>query len=138
MVTLYDFGLDASACHSIYDLGCEGAIPIQVVGDTLQNILQRNGIDRLRFLKLDCQGGEYEIIPNTPFDILEKVDYIAMEVHSMIAKHRCVLGTIPEYEVKKEKLYQHLSKTHSLIVGNAKDDSIQLWQNKRFGGGNEQ
>jgi len=69
---LYDFGLRASACHSIYDLGITEARKIPVDGITLEDVLNKYSLSRVNFLKLDCQGAEYGIILSASKDILEK------------------------------------------------------------------
>lgn len=49
---------------------------------TLADIFLENNIDRCNFLKIDCEGAEYEILYNTPPQIFEKIDRIAMEYHN--------------------------------------------------------
>ena len=131
-VTMYDFGPDASACHSIYSLGLEDAKPVEVPGETLENLLRRHGLERLQFLKLDCQGAEFEILPNTPHEILDRIDYIAVEVHRGIAKTGVVLGRVPEHKGKRRRLYAHLLTTHFPICGDIDRDSVQVWTHRRL------
>jgi FkbM family methyltransferase len=131
-ITIYDFGADASACHSIYDLGVPGAMAVKVPGETLQDLMGRVEIDRIRFLKLDCQGAEFEIIAQTTHEVLARIDYIGMEVHRAIAKTGAVLGAIPDHERKVRRLYRHLTKTHFPIHGDIENDSIQVWANRKL------
>lgn len=49
---------------------------------TLAEILAENQIRRCNFLKMDCEGAEYEILLNTPTETLQKIDQIAIEYHS--------------------------------------------------------
>lgn len=49
---------------------------------TLVDIFLENNIDRCHFLKIDCEGAEYEILYNTPKSVFEKIDRIAMEYHN--------------------------------------------------------
>lgn len=49
---------------------------------TLADIFLEHTIDRCHFLKIDCEGAEYEILYNTPRDVFEKIDRIAMEYHN--------------------------------------------------------
>jgi len=130
-VEIYDFGLDASACHSIYNLGIDNAVAVKVQGQTLSQVIQRLGIKHVRLLKLDCQGAEFEIIPSTPHDLLSNIDYIAMEIHRSIAKTGVVLGNIPDHAIKTRRLYWHLMKTHTLVHGDL-DDSVQVWGNRNL------
>jgi FkbM family methyltransferase len=47
---------------------------------SLEDIFATYNIDRCRWIKLDCEGGEYEILCNC--DVLNRVDSIAMELHT--------------------------------------------------------
>lgn len=38
-IVMYDFGIDASACHSIYNVNPNKGTPVTVTGDTLSNVL---------------------------------------------------------------------------------------------------
>lgn len=49
---------------------------------TLADIFSQNNIARCHFLKIDCEGAEYEILYNTPQTVLQKIDRIAMEYHN--------------------------------------------------------
>ena len=46
---------------------------------TLDSIFRENKINHCSFLKLDCEGAEFEIIENTK--VLDKIDNIAVELH---------------------------------------------------------
>ncbi len=131
-ITIHNFGPDASACHSIYDLGVTSAKPISVPAISLHDIFDKHNIAHARILKLDCQGAEYDTIPATDHDVLEKIDIIAMEVHASISKTGRVLGAIPEHQKKRRILIKHLLKTHVPIRGNIYRDSIQLWANRNI------
>lgn len=48
-------------------------------GISLDEIFRRNGVDRCRLLKIDCEGGEYEILQTT--EMLSRVDYLRGEFH---------------------------------------------------------
>ncbi len=48
---------------------------------SLQRILDENGVQRVNFLKCDCEGGEYEIFRNLDDDTFARIDKIAMEFH---------------------------------------------------------
>jgi len=56
---------------------------IIVNSTTLDRIFMDNNIDMCDLLKLDCEGAEYEILFNTPREILSKIKNIAMEYHEV-------------------------------------------------------
>jgi len=47
--------------------------------ESLRQIMQ--GIDSCNFLKIDCEGGEYDIFRNAKRGDLNKIEFIAMEAH---------------------------------------------------------
>lgn len=47
--------------------------------ESLRQIMQ--GIDKVKFFKIDCEGGEYDIFRNAKRDDLNKIEFIAMEAH---------------------------------------------------------
>lgn len=48
---------------------------------TLQNILIDNNLDFIDFLKIDCEGCEFEVLYNLPPGISERIKNIRMEFH---------------------------------------------------------
>jgi FkbM family methyltransferase len=131
-VILHDFGSDASACHSIYSLGRSDARRIEATGQSLTGLLQRHHLDHVDFMKLDCQGAEFEILPATPSHILHRIDYIALEVHHAIAKVGEQLGTVPQSSEKAHRLYRHLLHTHVPVWGEIHRDSVQVWARREL------
>ncbi len=130
-LTMFDFGDAASACHSIYDVGADGALPIQVATQTLQGLMAKYELQRVRFLKMDCQGAEFEIIPSTPHDVLARIDCIAMEIHPSIWGLEGRIGNIPEATSKMTRLYRHLITTHLPSYGRLYHGDVELWLNRR-------
>lgn len=55
---------------------------IRVKCVTLENIFETYELERCDFLKMDCEGAEYDIFYNCPANLLARIDQIAMEVHS--------------------------------------------------------
>jgi FkbM family methyltransferase len=47
---------------------------------TLQDIFKEYKVDRVSFLKIDCEGCEYEALQSS-VELLEKIDQIALEAH---------------------------------------------------------
>jgi FkbM family methyltransferase len=54
---------------------------VQIQGITLDRILQELNIQRCDFLKIDCEGGEYDILFHASKETLDKIKYIHLEYH---------------------------------------------------------
>lgn len=63
---------------------------ILVKSTSLENIIKMNNIDRINFLKLDCEGAEFEILFNLKNDILNRIDRISMEFHNIDEKNNAI------------------------------------------------
>jgi FkbM family methyltransferase len=48
---------------------------------SLKRMLDENGIERVNYLKCDCEGGEYEIFHTLGDETFSRIDKIAMEFH---------------------------------------------------------
>jgi FkbM family methyltransferase len=48
---------------------------------SLKHILDENGVDRVNYLKCDCEGGEYEIFRSLDDETFARIDKVAMEFH---------------------------------------------------------
>ena len=48
---------------------------------TIEDIFNLNDIRQCKLLKVDCEGSEYAIFENMNLKILEKIQYIFLEVH---------------------------------------------------------
>ena len=48
---------------------------------TLEDIFETYGLERCDFLKMDCEGAEFDIFYNCSEETLSRIDQIAMEVH---------------------------------------------------------
>ena len=59
--------------------------------DTLTEVLDKNGLDRVDLLKVDCEGGEYDIFPATPKSTYDRIGSIVYEWH-----------TTPNWEKRRE------------------------------------
>ncbi len=81
---LYSFN-DEPERTSMYDIGGDKKELVAAV--TLEEVFHRNAIVTCDFLKIDCEGGEYEILYNTPDHILKSIKRIAMEWHRFDTTH---------------------------------------------------
>ena len=48
---------------------------------TLEEIFKKHNIGKLKLLKIDCEGSEYEILYNTKPEILKSIEYVRGEFH---------------------------------------------------------
>lgn len=64
--------------HSMFSTSSKN---IQVKSISLEKIFEENNIHHCDFLKLDCEGAEYEIIKNLPQKYFEKIDKMIIEYH---------------------------------------------------------
>lgn len=82
-VKLYNFG--KTSLSSIYSGSKERNFET-VRTITLENIFLDNKIRVCDFLKIDCEGAEYDILANCPSYILKRVKQISLEFHEMNSK----------------------------------------------------
>ena len=54
---------------------------VDIESTTLENIIKENNINNIKLLKIDCEGSEYEILYNTPKEILNLIKYMRGEFH---------------------------------------------------------
>jgi FkbM family methyltransferase len=57
------------------------AAPLPVEGVTLEEAFRMAGISHCDLLKMDCEGGEYDIFFHAPAETLIRVERISMEYH---------------------------------------------------------
>jgi len=71
--------------HSLYPEYITTSTESELVNSiSLEDFITANGIQNIDFLKMDCEGSEYEILLNASPLTLEKIDVISMEVHDNI------------------------------------------------------
>ena len=61
------------------------AISVETI--SLDELLTRFGIEHCDYLKMDCEGGEYEILFTAAAKTLKRFDRICMEVHDGMTEH---------------------------------------------------
>lgn len=69
---------DDESGHSMFS---ESAKNIIVNSTSLMKIFDDNNIEKCNFLKLDCEGAEYEIIEKLPSKYFEMIEKIVIEYH---------------------------------------------------------
>lgn len=70
----------SSVSHSLH-IQEAGAAQELVPTISLEGILRQHNITAIDFLKMDCEGAEYDILFNCPPEILGKINRISMECH---------------------------------------------------------
>jgi FkbM family methyltransferase len=86
--TLY---VDSKNCggHSILPGGGGGTVSIKT--STLEEFLRDEGVSRVDFMKVDCEGAEYEILTSASKSVLAAVDRIVLEYHGSRESRESVL-----------------------------------------------
>lgn len=74
---------DQTVAASLYEGIASGHNAITIKTDTLENIIHRNNLGKVDFLKVDCEGGEYDIFYSTSVDTLNRCAYMAIEYHDI-------------------------------------------------------
>jgi FkbM family methyltransferase len=96
------------------DDGNDNRDSIEVSCLTLSEVFKENNIDNCDLLKLDCEGAEYDILFNTPKEILDNIDQMAIEIHSG-RNERENLDSLKNFLLKFNfKLFQFPDKPHML------------------------
>jgi len=67
---------------------------VQVDSKSLFDVFADNRIEECNFLKLDCEGAEYEIIESLPSDFFSKIDKTVIEYHMADTKPELLEGLI--------------------------------------------
>lgn len=111
-------GLDACA-YSLY-AAADKTKAVDVPTISLQNVMDQNRIVQIDFLKMDCEGAEYDIVLNCPSAVLGKIKKIALECHDMgIGKNEAAMREFLEksgFSVMVE--YNHRSHGQYLFAKN--------------------
>jgi len=80
---------------------------IMVPAITLSRIIERFKINKINFLKIDCEGSEGEIISSTPKKVWKKIDKVAIEYHDGVSSlnHTEIVAKLKKfgYKVKFKK-----------------------------------
>lgn len=78
-ITLYTFADDRGG-NSVYRSG-EGGTPVQIDTVPLANLFAQEDIQTCDYLKLDCEGAEYDALYACPEEVLRRIRCIGMEYH---------------------------------------------------------
>ena len=107
---------DDEAGHSMFS---KSSKTITVDSISLQQIFDDNNIENCNFLKLDCEGTEYEILQNLPLSYFNKIEKIVIEYH-MADSHPELLENLKKllisqnYSLKTKKLFSDIGFLYAL------------------------
>ncbi len=89
---------------------------IEVPCLTLSEIFKENNLDHCDLLKIDCEGAEYDILYNTSKVVLNKIDQMAIEVHTG-KNEKENLSSLKKFLLNLNyQLFQFKDKPHMLWV----------------------
>lgn len=91
----------ARALDCARDRFIQKGVDKDIPGITLQQIIEKHGIKKVKLLKIDCEGAEYDILKNCPPETLSMIENIRGEFHGYFDKGG-------EKEIKK--LVKHCKK----------------------------
>lgn len=98
---------DDESGHSMHVTGSERR---EVAATSLKNIIDENKIERCDFVKIDCEGEEYEIINSLPLEYFLKIKKMIIEYHFADIKPQLI-----ENLIKKLKSLSYIVETRALF-----------------------
>ena len=82
--------------NSFYQKGDNSEI---VETTTLREIMRKYQLPRIDFLKMDCEGAEFEILFNATDRMLKKIGKISMECHGI--SRECTIHSMADFLIRK-------------------------------------
>ena len=78
---------EISGGHLLFDHNINGSLEnyIEVKTNTLKKIIDENSLEKIDFLKMDCEGSEGHILKSIPNDYFLKIKSIVMEFHNNVS-----------------------------------------------------
>ncbi len=98
---------DDESGHSMHITGSKS---VQVKSFSLQNIIDSHNMDRCNFLKIDCEGEEYQIINSLPSSYFDIIDKMCIEYHFADIK-----PDLLENLIKKLKIFSYSINTRKIL-----------------------
>lgn len=87
----------------------------EVKGITLVDIFKNNNIETCNFLKLDCEGAEYDILFSLPPSYFSKIDKIVLEYHDNLYKEKSLKDLV--FLLSKHNFLIHKVKRGAWYLG---------------------
>lgn len=114
-----DLNLDFNTSMEGYNHHISHSIGNKVRTISIEDIMKSNNISKIDFLKMDCEGSEYEIILDSPGEVFETIETISMEYHDRkidgyspldIVEKLKILGySVRKFEASRDLSYQNLN-----------------------------
>ena len=104
--------------HSMFSKSSKSVIVNSI---SLQKFFDDNKIEHCNFLKLDCEGAEYEIIKNLPLEYFQKIDKLVIEYH-MADSHPEFLIELKEmlsqqnFKIETKKLFSDIGFLYAIKI----------------------
>ena len=73
----------------------------EVESVTLESVLEKEKLDMIDILKMDCEGSEYPIIYNTPDEVLKNIKSMCIETHQGTKNNENLHALVTFLEKKK-------------------------------------
>ena len=108
-VTLHTQTLDQFTTRSAIETGGTDAHAFTVEAEQLQTFVDRNGMDTIDLLKVDCEGAEYSILYGTSDATLGRIGAMCIETHEPVSSDAQSVALAKwlrskGYRVKRRKL----------------------------------
>lgn len=97
--------------HSMF---AQGTKSIQIESTSLKDIIDTNSLEKCDFVKMDCEGVEYEIIDSLPLDYFDKIKKMCIEYHFVDEKPYLIQNMIKKLT---ELSYSTSSRDISKSIG---------------------
>jgi FkbM family methyltransferase len=97
--TLFTFASDPGG-NSAYR-GAEGGTPVEMQTKSLQQIFDQYKIEMCDYLKIDCEGGEYEALYALPNEYFGHIKCIGLEYHHFSKDPRHTSAVLEEFLIKQ-------------------------------------
>ena len=78
---------------------------LTVDATSLKAIITDNSLDKIDFIKIDCEGSEYEILYSTPSEIFDQISVMSIETHKGSKENENIKALASFLESNKFNIY---------------------------------
>lgn len=118
--------------NEVFLLGMNDENDRQFETISFNQLIEKYSIDKINFLKIDCEGGEYDIFKDENMNfLLNNVEYIAIEIHLKYYDFRNKFKLFRDKYLSQFKDYKVMSCTRQQISwGNSIDLKDYIFDDK--------